>query len=369
MSNLCLNLVFGLDTDYPVDSNELLLLIAIADQCNDQGFCWPKRETLRRKVKLKSIQSISRINKRLVTKGLLTVLERKHPERGNCSNVYKLNLSELKANQAPEPSANEADEMIRLIMSGEFGDDLAGAFSDGGDLKAPPSGIESTPGGDSKALGGVIEKHPGGVQPATPPGTGEHPPSDAVGAHRTLIEPPQNPQGENLAASGEAATSYKTAKGKQLKGNNLRVFEVFWECFGLKNGKAAAADAFLAAPWGDAEANRALITDLIIGAAIENRTHELGLAAADSRKWAQGWITERRWENETLTLPAEVIRFITDDLVEQLKSTQTPQEVASGVVELVAAATSDHSKGGKPATKETRERVSAAVMNIHDTSW
>lgn len=63
--------------------SELLLLLALADNAADDGYCWPKIETLARKIRM-SERAVMRITKTLESSGDVVVI------RGNRNNRYIL---------------------------------------------------------------------------------------------------------------------------------------------------------------------------------------------------------------------------------------------------------------------------------------
>lgn len=81
-----------------------------------------------------------------------------------------------------------------------------------------------------------------------------------------------------------------TSKKKKLSGKKLRDFNKFWEAFAYKEGRAAAAGAWLGIP----DTMTPEFMDLIIYAAERTANDR---RANVTPKMAQGWITERRWEN------------------------------------------------------------------------
>ena len=75
----------------PASGNELLLLLAIADQANDLGAdAWPSIDTLARRTRLNS-RTVQRLLQRLAARQLLAI----EPGGGRRSNRYALNLSVL----------------------------------------------------------------------------------------------------------------------------------------------------------------------------------------------------------------------------------------------------------------------------------
>ncbi len=101
---------------------------------------------------------------------------------------------------------------------------------------------------------------------------------------------------------------YLTKKNKRLTGKLLALFEQFWEAFDFKNGKRAAADAWLNIRWSQsAEENRTLFEQIVSAAKIESANRK-AIRARDPThkpKWAEGWLSASRWEDEIYS--AEVI--------------------------------------------------------------
>lgn len=97
-----------------------------------------------------------------------------------------------------------------------------------------------------------------------------------------------------LSDKSNGAEFYKTKKGRKLKGKRLETFNLFWEAFSYKSGKAAAADS-----WMDIdELKDSLVNRIIQTAKREAAERPLILAKGKTPIMAQGWITARRWEDE-----------------------------------------------------------------------
>lgn len=101
-----------------------------------------------------------------------------------------------------------------------------------------------------------------------------------------------------VSSGKEKGVGAKHALRGKLSGLNAEqaaLFDQFWDSFGLKSGKANAVDA-----WAAIKPSAELAEKIIEGA---RRQHAKCLRNADSkRKWAQGWLNERRWEDESLWL-------------------------------------------------------------------
>lgn len=86
---------------------------------------------------------------------------------------------------------------------------------------------------------------------------------------------------------------YTTKKRRTLTGEKLKAFEKFWACFNFKKGKADAADS-----WYDIKGLSNNMTNKICRAAEQEAKNRKNLKNGQSPKWAQGWLSSRRWEDE-----------------------------------------------------------------------
>lgn len=107
---------------------------------------------------------------------------------------------------------------------------------------------------------------------------------------------------KNLSASGDAGQVEEgdfllTKKRRKLSGKRLETFTSFWTAFDLKKGKAEAADAWLDIP----QLTVALVAQIIEAAKREASERSAQIAKGHTPKWAQGWLTARRWEDEVAT--------------------------------------------------------------------
>ena len=94
------------------DGTLLLLMLAIADYCNDEGYAWPSIHSLAKKTRKMSDRSIQIAIGKLITSGELSV-ERcagvvRMPSGSKKTNLYKINLDKLGvkgiAGEVVEPS-------------------------------------------------------------------------------------------------------------------------------------------------------------------------------------------------------------------------------------------------------------------------
>lgn len=87
MSVRVLTWAWGLEE---VMGSEALVLLALADQANDEGFCWPSQEKLAPKAR-QSVSTLRRSLRSLEKMGLLTTITRSST-RGRRSNLYLLHI-------------------------------------------------------------------------------------------------------------------------------------------------------------------------------------------------------------------------------------------------------------------------------------
>lgn len=95
---------------------------------------------------------------------------------------------------------------------------------------------------------------------------------------------------------------FLTKKKRKLSGKRLETFNLFWDAFGYKIGKAEAADSWLDIP----SMTESLVTKIVEGAKREAARRPSLLAERKTPKMAQGWLSARRWEDEPLLARATV---------------------------------------------------------------
>jgi len=96
-----------------------------------------------------------------------------------------------------------------------------------------------------------------------------------------------------LCDPGGSAQHTKNAS-PSLKVNQLEGFTRFWEAFGDKRGKAQAA-----ASWHNLKPDGETAESIISGAFRYAKEREKILDRNGTPKMAQGWLTDRRWEDES----------------------------------------------------------------------
>lgn len=105
--------------------SEALVLLALADQANDEGFCWPSQEKLAPKAR-QSVSTLRRSLRSLEKMGLLTTITRSST-RGRRSNLYLLHIGakpDLSMKSAKAVTLSEEDaqacEMLEEASSAVF---------------------------------------------------------------------------------------------------------------------------------------------------------------------------------------------------------------------------------------------------------
>ena len=102
---------------------------------------------------------------------------------------------------------------------------------------------------------------------------------------------------------GDAVTEqvdhfYLTKKKRQLKGKRLETFNRFWAAFAYPKGKAESADAWLDIP----TLTDALVDEIVTAATAEALNRASVIADGRTPKFAQGWLSGRRWEDKVIQL-------------------------------------------------------------------
>lgn len=106
MSVKAMNWVWSLDELAP---SETLVMLALADAADDDGFCWPSQALLARKAR-QTDRNVRRILTRLSQAGLLAV-ETRSSTRGRRSNRYWLNIGSSLESRQPD-NLSGCDEAV-----------------------------------------------------------------------------------------------------------------------------------------------------------------------------------------------------------------------------------------------------------------
>ena len=104
----------------------------------------------------------------------------------------------------------------------------------------------------------------------------------------------------------ETPDFYLTKKKRKLNGKRLESFDRFWEAFSYRKDRASAADS-----WLDIPVLTDVIVEEIISAAKQTalKRPEL-IKAGRTPQYAQGWLTGRRWEDESYQSEQKTRRYI-----------------------------------------------------------
>ncbi len=101
---------------------------------------------------------------------------------------------------------------------------------------------------------------------------------------------------KNIPDSEESGGEfYETKKGRKLTDKRLETFNQFWDVFNFKKGKAEAADSWYDIP----TLTDSLVKQILESAKIEADNRQSLIDQNKSPKWAQGWLSGKRWEDET----------------------------------------------------------------------
>lgn len=104
-----------------------------------------------------------------------------------------------------------------------------------------------------------------------------------------------NSKGDDKGNPGklDSGPRYRTSRKKWLSGQRLKDFEQFWQVFGDKRGKPGAAQS-----WLDLEDyGPELVKYILHGAKRYCHDREDIKSTGGTPKMAQGWLTDRRWED------------------------------------------------------------------------
>lgn len=101
------------------------------------------------------------------------------------------------------------------------------------------------------------------------------------------------PDSANRAGAVDADDEifYLSKKKKKLKAEVLESFNRFWKAFAYSHGKAEAADAWLSVY------SPGMVEPAVNAAIFEAQSRPEQIAKGKTPKWAQGWLTGRRWED------------------------------------------------------------------------
>lgn len=122
-----------------------------------------------------------------------------------------------------------------------------------------------------------------------------------------ITPPSPSPSPTTKKKDTSNSISYLTKRKRKLTGKRLESFELFWDAFNYKTGKAEAADSWLDIP----ELTDSLVTEIISAAKITATARKEIVEKGGTPKMGQGWISARRWEDEVSAEPKTI--FVEDE--------------------------------------------------------
>ena len=152
------------------------------------------------------------------------------------------------------------------------------------------AGVTASGGADNETIVGRTATVEGRVSPETP--EDEPPAKNTTPVSRDASFSNDPPSTGNPPSTVEHAP-YLTRRKRKLSGWKLEAFNEFWESFALKKGRAEAADAWLDIP----ELSPELARKIVNAAGKEARARPALVSKGQTPKWAQGWLSARRWED------------------------------------------------------------------------
>jgi hypothetical protein len=132
--------------------------------------------------------------------------------------------------------------------------------------------------------------------------------ADTLGINRKVESSNRKEEIGNIySASGDAprthdSTQKPASKPKAvLEGKRLESFERFWNAFGYKKGRGGAEKAWASIP----TLTDSLVDQICEAARMEAAQRPALEAQGRTPKWAQGWLSERRWEDDYDSAPVQ----------------------------------------------------------------
>lgn len=126
--------------------------------------------------------------------------------------------------------------------------------------------------------------------------------------------PQPAPRKKPKSATPPDEPHYQAKSGRYLTGKRLESFTRFWDAFAFAKGKSEAADAWLNIP----ELTDRLVDRICDAARQEAQERDRITQKGGTPKWAQGWISGRRWEDYEQTAPKTEIRPTSDPIPRKL---------------------------------------------------
>jgi DNA-binding MarR family transcriptional regulator len=229
-----------------IKSSEKLVLLRLADHANDQGLCWPGKDSLADVCGM-TRRTVDAAILKLEQSKLISITRRSTDAGRNRSNVYQLHLNQ---GELFNPAETTSPQNLR----------------DSNICQVTPQNLREDP---------------------------------AKSAPEPTIEPKTEPK--ELSSSGDEVRKnpdvYESKKGKRLTGVVLELFDRFWNAFDYKQGRAEAADTWLEVVQPRLKAGTLNLEHLLAAARHEATERPRLKESGGIPKMAQGWLAARRWED------------------------------------------------------------------------
>jgi hypothetical protein len=254
--------------------NARMTLLALADNANDRGLCWPSTAHLAGKTGL-SRRTVFRVLAQLSEEGLIERLARTHPSGAQAASAYRIDVEALRARRHELPDHDEETA------------DLERRFA---------------------AAAGVPAGHPPYDSSVTPPMTHRHSPHDTAVTQEPSLEPSLEPSEATPLITADAATGADlqpdeptlpgmpatASKAKSKPGHDEagQAFEQWWRVYPRKTGKIAARkqwDTVLRKGLTDVET-------LILGA----KRYAAAVEGSQFVKYPKTWLSDGCWDDEVV---------------------------------------------------------------------
>ena len=102
----------------PSDRSQRLLMLAIADSANDDGFCWPGTQLLAVKASM-SVRTVLRSLKALEQDGWIKINRKAHHRKGN---TYEVDLEKLGDSVSHDKKSHDKTGMSQVTNLTKSGD-------------------------------------------------------------------------------------------------------------------------------------------------------------------------------------------------------------------------------------------------------
>lgn len=122
--------------------------------------------------------------------------------------------------------------------------------------------------------------------------------SSSVVTTQSYIEEEVEEEYNNTASKKPDAVQtnfYITKKKRKLNGKRLETFNMFWDAFDYKKGRAEAADSWIDIP----QLTDSLVDKILLSAKNEAKKRPDLIQQGKIPKMAQGWLSAKRWEDES----------------------------------------------------------------------